>query len=283
MKENKDNITHDLPNKKKVKHIQINLKGLFFAVFIISVFILASLVDIVHSCYQNWDTKGVIICAVVFLIVITIGLYSLWALLDNVIKEKNMYKSTYRDYLINELKPDIKLDTKSDIDNLIHFLNATAYFSTLKDNETVIYPKPEKKDKDIIALMLKNNDEITEYFTISKKQAKSSYRFSVIASVIGMLMLAFAAYEAIVVDRVDLSIIGIVGGSITELVAGLVLWIHNKSAMQLNYYYDALHENEKFLAAINMADKLGDEKREEMYIEIIRKQIETHSNEKSNN
>ena len=63
----------------------------------------------------------------------------------------------------------------------------------------------------------------------------------------------------------------------------MVLWIHNKSALQLNYYYDALHENEKFLSAINMADKLSKEKKEEMYIEIIRKQIAFHEKDNSTN
>lgn len=135
--------------------------------------------------------------------------------------------------------------------------------------------------KDIILLMLSNNEEIREYFKISKNHAKSSFYFSVIACIIGILMISMALYGVFENRNFDYTIIGTVGGVVTELIAGIVLVIHNKSAMQLNYYYDALHENEKFLAAINMADKLSEEKREEMYIEIIRKQIEVHSGEKN--
>ena len=207
------------------------------------------------------------------------------------VREQNI--SAYERYLLDELHSDTKkaenvvcesgntiyvyYDKENEAENLPHFNEENT--NKISVDDIKIIKKQEKKD--IIALMLKNNDEITEYFTISKKQAKSSYRFSVIAAVIGMFMLAFAAYGAIVVGSVDLIIIGVIGGAITELVAGVVLWIHNKSAMQLNYYYDALHENERFLAAINMADKLDEQKREDIYVEIIRKQIEIHSSEKN--
>lgn len=154
----------------------------------------------------------------------------------------------YRDFLIDELDEDNNID------------------QTLNE-ET-------KKDKrDIIALMLKNNDEVNEYFKISKRHAKSSYRFSIISCIFGLIILGISIYFMIVVKEMKYAIIGMVSGAITEVISGTVLWIHNKSALQLNHYYDALHENEKFLSAINMADKLSDEKREQVYIEIIRKQI----------
>ena len=47
--------------------------------------------------------------------------------------------------------------------------------------------------------------------------------------------------------------------------------------MSLNHYYDALYENEKFLSAVSIADKLSAEKREEVLIEIIHKQINSES------
>jgi len=146
-------------------------------------------------------------------------------------------------------------------------------------NETgIIFETIKKSDnKDIIALMLKNYSEITEYFKISKKQAKSSYRLSLISSVAGICILAVSVYGVVIGENKELALVGIISGAIVEVISGTVLWIHNKSALQLNHYYDALHENEKFLAAINLAEKLNDEKREEMYMEIIRKQINSHS------
>ena len=93
--------------------------------------------------------------------------------------------------------------------------------------------------------------------------------------------MAVAIYGIIDNEHLKVSIIAAASGAITEIASVVVLGIHNKSALQLNYYYDALHENEKLLSAINMADKLNADKREEMYMEIIRKQIEIHSSKKS--
>lgn len=201
--------------------------------------------------------------------------------------------SEYRAYLLEELKqnePEQPVDgEKKDCENKqqhgssgewpvqVGESSKAARNFVLENNDDIAesYEKRKADKRDIIALMLKNNDEITEYFTISKSQAKSSYRFSIITCIVGILMLGIAIYGAVVINNLQLTIIGTASGAITEVISGTVLWIHNKSALQLNYYYDALHENEKFLSAVNIADKLSEDKKEEMYIEIIRKQIES--------
>ena len=99
---------------------------------------------------------------------------------------------------------------------------------------------------------------------------------------IGIIVVIIAASGIVVFKSLGISIIAAISGAITEIISGIVLWIHNKSALQLNYYYDSLHENEKFLSAVNIADKLSEEKREEMYIEIIRKQIDIQPKDKDN-
>lgn len=122
--------------------------------------------------------------------------------------------------------------------------------------------------------MLKNHIEIKEYFSISKNQSKFSFYFSIVSSVVGIIVVIIAAAGIVIFKSLGISIIAALSGAITEIISGIVLWIHNKSALQLNYYYDSLHENEKFLSTVNIADKLSEEKKEDMYIEIIRKQID---------
>lgn len=129
-------------------------------------------------------------------------------------------------------------------------------------------------NKDIIALMLKNNDEINEYFKISKSQAKTSYMFSIVACCIGIVLLIGSVVGVFVINKLEIAVISLVSGAVTEVMAGTVLWVHNKSALQLNHYYNALHENEKFLSAIKLVEKIKADNRDEVYKEIIRKQIE---------
>lgn len=215
----------------------------------------------VYSLVYNFDYKyydAVLLCVVFFFFMID---YLLLTYISYRIKND---KSEYRKYLLKKLDSD---ENKEDIKEK----------KTEKDIEVSTAMSDEK---DIIALMLKNNDEIAEYFKISKGQAKSSYWFSIIACIIGIAMIGLSIYGFLTMKDIQFTIIGIVGGAITELIAGTVLVIHNKSALQLNYYYDALHENEKILSAINLADKLPEDQRIQMYIEIIRSQIEKSISDK---
>lgn len=158
----------------------------------------------------------------------------------------------------------------------------------LKYSGTKIYPTTsdavqtadQKEDvsnskTDIIGLMLKNNDETTEYFSISKSQAKSSFLVAIITCIFGVSFLITAIAITLITKQLDLALIPAIGGAITELISGTVLWVHNKSAVQLNHYYDALHENERFLSTVTLVDKLSSESQEEMYKEIIRSQLVT--------
>lgn len=180
-----------------------------------------------------------------------LGYFSTFIIMLYSRKEKKKEESDYNKYLKSRL-------------------NDLAYSDSTNYHESLI---TEEKEKDIIALMLKNSIESTEYFAISKKQAKSSYIFSIVTCSIGIVILIGSVLMAFLTQRIEPAIIAVVSGAITELIAGTVLWVHKKSALQLNHYYDALHENEKFLSAINLADRISNERRDDVYFEIVKKQI----------
>lgn len=172
--------------------------------------------------------------------------------------------SEYRSFLIREIEERENSET-------IQQKELEDESEAKEENKEILEKKSEQKD--ILMQMLKNNDETRDYFKISKQQAQSSFWFSIIACIIGIIMICLSLYAVFEIKDTEFAIIGIAGGTITELIAGTVLVIHNKSALQLNYYYDALHKNEKILSAINLADKLENAEKTEMYIEIIKSQI----------
>ncbi len=143
----------------------------------------------------------------------------------------------------------------------------------IENNEESEGNRTSSSDKDILAFMLNNSKGIKEYFEISKEQEKKSYSISIGCAVVGVFILAFSIGAIFFGARIEATIITMIAGAITEVVSGIVLWIHNKSAAQLNYYYNALHENEKVLLAINLADKLGYTEKKQMYMEIIKAQV----------
>lgn len=192
----------------------------------------------------------------VFLFMIPFMMY-----IRNESKNANEVYSKYEQYLNNKMND---FSAKEKAEN--------------KEQEVYI----SEENKDVINDMIKNNREIREYFKITKRQEVISYTISVMCAVFGVAILMYSVYAIFSSEKIESVVISVVSGAITEVVSGIVLWIHNKSAMQLNYYYDALHENEKFLSAISLADKLEKPKKEQMYEEIIRAQIRASEENKEN-
>lgn len=251
-----------LTKAEKIQHCNKKMMQINCLLFMLLISIIAIFMILLQEDSSKEVVFAVLIALFTLIIILVLNIFSNF--------KNEQYKSEYRKYLVNELHTDELLKVDEDKESASNNIGIDGNISSVNNTKKI-------ENRDIIARMLNNHDEIREYFTISKRHAKSSYRFSILASIIGFFMIGIAMYEVIHGKSSNLTSIGVISGAISEFVAGLVLWIHNKSAMQLNYYYDSLHENEKFLAAINMADKLSEEKREEMYVEIIRKQIEIHN------
>lgn len=54
-----------------------------------------------------------------------------------------------------------------------------------------------------------------------------------------------------------------------ELIAGLSFWVYNKSIKQLSEYHKRLNSTEKYLTSIQIADKMSESSKEEMYKWLI--------------
>lgn len=160
------------------------------------------------------------------------------------------------------------------ISSIYYNINSKTYEDLVSQHlEEQYKTKSDENEKDIILQILKNHKEITEYYQISKVHSKISFLISIIACISGIIILGVTVYTVIILKQTDIAVVGVISGAITELIAGTIFWLHNKSALQLNHYYDALHENEKVLLAINLTNTLSPEERESMCKEIIRTQI----------
>lgn len=67
----------------------------------------------------------------------------------------------------------------------------------------------------------------------------------------------------------DIAIFTTIAGTVVELIAGLSFWVYNKCIKQLNEYHRRLNSTEKYLTSIQMADKMSEDGREEMYRWLI--------------
>lgn len=166
------------------------------------------------------------------------------------------------------------IEKKRQSDYVEYLKSKIEFYEDSENNEGNNEAAPVSDKNDIYAAMMNNNNEINEYFTISKSQAKVSYLVSILSCLLGFLLFAISVYTALTKGDKEVIFLNAISGAITEVIAGTVLVVYIKSAKQLNHYYNALHENEKVLLAINLADRIGKDKKDEVYMEIIRKQIE---------
>lgn len=173
--------------------------------------------------------------------------------------------STFKkDKDINEVKQYSEKLKRTIIDSNYHTVTEQGKARIVKDND----------ENDALNLMLVNMEEIKAYYTLSKTQAKDSFRLSVWMCILGFILLVAAVILPFLTSgKYEVSIITAIGGAIVEIIAGTSLFIYKNSLSQLNHYYESLHDNERFLSTVNLVRKLSPEKQDEMYIEIIRSGI----------
>ena len=93
--------------------------------------------------------------------------------------------------------------------------------------------------------------------------------------ILGFVVISFSIVSIFVKDINFIeSLIPVFGGSVVEVIAGTSLVVYKKSLDQLNQYYEALHNNERYLSLVNLVDKLTDDKKNETYISIINSQLD---------
>lgn len=128
---------------------------------------------------------------------------------------------------------------------------------------------------DVLELMTINMKEIKEYYVLSKNMARSSFRLSVSMCLLGFTLIASSIISVFIMDSgLGSALVPAIGGAIVEVVAGTTLIVYKQSLDQLNKYYEALHENERFLSVVNITDKISPEKKDDVYMEIIRSQLD---------
>lgn len=172
------------------------------------------------------------------------------------------------------IKIILNYDTKKEVEDYYNIIRGSVRSSIIV--ETSQTKKPDTKDtSDIIELMLLNMKEIKEYYVMSKDMAKKSFTLSVIMCIFGfgIILLSIISMYFTNITLIE-SLIPVIGGSVVEVIAGTSLIVYKKSLEQLNQYYEALHNNERYLSLVNLVDKLSDAKKDETYINIINSQLE---------
>ncbi|MGV0847393.1 TRADD-N-associated membrane domain-containing protein [Empedobacter falsenii] len=122
--------------------------------------------------------------------------------------------------------------------------------------------------------MYKNVAELREYYVINKQQARNSYSASLFMCFLGFILFSSGVAYSVYDPSNNIIQYSTFGGVIIELIAGLFFWLYSKSIKQINLFHSSLQNTEKFLTAIQLVEKISEDKRDETYSNIINKIIE---------
>lgn len=137
-----------------------------------------------------------------------------------------------------------------------------------KETDEIVKQIQEQSDYDVFKLLYKNVRESTEYYIISKRQANKSFTLAIISCFLGVIIYMCGFLIVAILDK-DIAIFTTISGTVVELIAGLSFWVYNKSIKQLSEYHKRLNSTEKYLTSIQIADKMSESNKEEMYKWLI--------------
>jgi hypothetical protein len=131
--------------------------------------------------------------------------------------------------------------------------------------------KKESKPN-VIDIIQLNLNQISEYYTINKSQARRSFAFSVFSVVTGLVTLIGGIWLSFL-GKTQVAAISASGGVLLQFIGGASFYIYNKSLTQLNYFYETLIRTQDTMLSIQLCDELDearqDEIREKLILEIV--------------
>lgn len=134
--------------------------------------------------------------------------------------------------------------------------------SVIQAERKQIQKKIDQKE-DIIDLIQLNLNQLNEYYSINKNQAKSSYYFSVMVITFGFIVLLLSVWFAMSEkdSKLVIPVISGISGVLLQFIGGLNFVLYNKSLEQVNRFYDQLVKMQDTMLAVDIIRQVDDNKK----------------------
>jgi len=152
--------------------------------------------------------------------------------------------------------------------------NVMSAFATSEAGTKTAGIPSNPKEQSILKLMMYNMKVIKVFYSTVLDEVRKSFTLTSISFIVGFLLFGAAFTISMVKDSSTVSVlVPAISGAIVELLSGTSLIMYKKSQEQLNVFYKFLHENERFLSAVKIAESITPENRDKAYSDIIQSQI----------
>jgi hypothetical protein len=134
-----------------------------------------------------------------------------------------------------------------------------------------------KKENNVMDVIKINLNQLNEYYTINKVQAKRSYSFSITMITTGFVVLILGImlwfYGKV---GLNITIIASLSGVIAEFIGATSLLLYKESSKQIQLFFEKLSYLQHIMLAVELAERLSDEKKADQISVIISSLIESN-------
>jgi hypothetical protein len=128
-----------------------------------------------------------------------------------------------------------------------------------------------QKDPDVLDTIHLNLNQLNEYYTINKSQARNSFRFSVFAIVVGLAMLIFSIWMFALqkTSTPQIAVITGISGVLSQFVGGAYFYLYRTSLIQLNYFFHQLVRMQDTMLSVRLCDQMSNQDRQNILREKV--------------
>jgi hypothetical protein len=118
----------------------------------------------------------------------------------------------------------------------------------------------KEKEPDIFDTIQLNLNQLSEYYTINKSQARNSFRASLTAIVIGFITIIIGIWLFYISDKPNpnLTYMTVIGGVLLQFIGAAYFYLYNKSLIQLNFFFARLTIMQDTMLSIKLCDQIAD-------------------------
>jgi hypothetical protein len=124
-----------------------------------------------------------------------------------------------------------------------------------------------KERPDILDTVQLSLNQLNEYYTINKSQARNSFSFSVSAVVLGLATTIGGIWMFYLGEnpRVDLAAITSTSGILLQFIGGAYFYLYRRSLDQLNFFFSQLVKMQDTMLSIKLCDQIqSDDRKSEL-------------------
>jgi hypothetical protein len=125
------------------------------------------------------------------------------------------------------------------------------------------------KPDDVLKIAGTQTEILTGYYTTALAQANQSFRWALVAGVLGLAF--FFGAVAFLLAKQDQSIatVSVIGGALVEVISGILFYLYGKTTTQLANFQPRLVQTQRFLLANAICESLEGEEKQKARASLV--------------